>query len=264
MKHKPNKHFMSKFLLLISLALIQPAHSTDQQQAPNNNQTSMVLTLKSAINQGGAAAAKTRFAEIYPADKDNYSYDAQAFMSMISTYMNAGEIETAVVLAEINATLSQDMIQAQMADSQPELLALIQQQQQVKSNNKQPTNPTKQLDISAIKRGPLRADLDRFIGLFGAADEQQPAKQLWVSKTCEGQLVVGATWGDVAPWRMRATGDTKFTYEDNFMALNIGFKTDANNQAIELTHDLKGLQSPLIRRGALTADYPECIKAKVR
>ncbi|TDR17538.1 hypothetical protein [Marinicella litoralis] len=255
----------------IGLLLITGTCTSLQSQANNSNdrdvQTTMADELKAAINQGGVAAAKKRFAEIYPAQKSKYPFDASAFMQLITEYVNSGNMEVVQVLAEINATLSQEMIQTQLAAAQPQMSALMAQHEQALAlANLQQQQLIEQMEqgekpqLKPTSKGSLRSDLDRFIGLYGAPNNSSAHRQLWVSKSCEGQLVVGATWGDAAPWWMQADADAVFTYSDHFFSLAIRFTLDDNNQASELTHDLANFTSPLIRTGPLTADYPSCLE----
>jgi hypothetical protein len=68
--------------------------------------------------------------------------------------------------------------------------------------------------------GTPRGDLERFYGLYG--DPDKPGRDFFVveakrPKFAEqapeippGYLMIGAMWGDVAPWYMKALSDTKF------------------------------------------------------
>lgn len=68
--------------------------------------------------------------------------------------------------------------------------------------------------------GTPRNDLERFYGLYG--DPDNPGRDFFVleakrPKFAEqapeippGYLMIGATWGDVAPWYMKAITETKF------------------------------------------------------
>jgi len=256
----PNQKTLSMVLILLaSLISTQTSYANTDD---STDSTSIAAELKSAIEQGGAAAAKARFAEIYPAQQAKFHFDSQDFLAIITEYANAGDMETVQVLGEINATLTQAMIQTQMAAAQPEILEMMKQQQQAMAEAEQQQQAAEQIEqqnqaqIQRRSKGQLRSDLDRFTGLYG----DTPHRQLWVSKTCEGQLVVGATWGDAAPWWMRSAADAVFTYSDQFFSLAVEFKLNDKNQAIELSHDLENVANPMVRTGPLTADYQACIE----
>ena len=97
--------------------------------------------------------------------------------------------------------------------------------------------------------------------MYEDPNKPDPYRQLWVARSCDGRLVMGATWGDASPWWFNSKSDNQFSYKDSFMALDIEFKLDTNQQAKTLIHSLEGMTSPLERVGPLTKDYPECIPA---
>ena len=56
----------------------------------------------------------------------------------------------------------------------------------------------------------VNKDLERFTGLYSDPEESNENRKLWVMVSCDGQLVSGALWGDVAPWWMKSEGDNVF------------------------------------------------------
>jgi hypothetical protein len=68
--------------------------------------------------------------------------------------------------------------------------------------------------------GEPRDDLERFFGLYGDADHPgrdflvvEAKRPKWAEQAPEippGYLMIGATWGDVAPWSMKAVSDNRF------------------------------------------------------
>lgn len=71
---------------------------------------------------------------------------------------------------------------------------------------------------NAPDRGEPRDDIDRFTGLYRAegeaehrtwfvAEAQDPHAETAIPP---GYLMIGASWGDVAPWYMTSVGDTTF------------------------------------------------------
>lgn len=70
----------------------------------------------------------------------------------------------------------------------------------------------------AFALGTPRDDLERFYGVYG--DPNNPGRDFFVAparrnpdalqQIPEGYLMVGAMWGDVAPWYMKSVSDTRF------------------------------------------------------
>lgn len=67
--------------------------------------------------------------------------------------------------------------------------------------------------------GEARDDLGRFYGIYGDPDDDTgrdffvaPARrpEYAESQLPDGYLMVGAMWGDVAPWYMKSVTDTRF------------------------------------------------------
>jgi hypothetical protein len=66
--------------------------------------------------------------------------------------------------------------------------------------------------------GAPRKDLERFYGVYG--DPEKPNRSFFVAQAKlppgsemalpPGYLMVGAMWGDVAPWYMESVSDTRF------------------------------------------------------
>lgn len=109
-----------------------------------------------------------------------------------------------------------------------------------------------------------RDDLERFTGLYGDPEEKNEYRKLWVMVSCDGYLVSGALWGDVAPWWMTSEADNIFTYADSFFQLRFEFETDENGNAVKMIHDLEWMKSPLERAGPLPDDWDPCIERPKR
>jgi hypothetical protein len=98
--------------------------------------------------------------------------------------------------------------------------------------------------------GEARTDLGRFGGIYGnAPDGDGGRRTFFVTVTCEGHLMVGPMWADVAPWRMRSLGDTEFRWAGNDFAdpVRATFATGQDGTATGLTVDLEGFTEPMIR-----------------
>ena len=87
---------------------------------------------------------------------------------------------------------------------------------------------------------------------------------LGASEACDGYLVIGALWGDVAPWWMRSESDKVFTYSDSFNNLRMEFVTDNTGKAIKMIHNLKFMKTPLENVGPLPDKLKPCIERPKR
>ena len=225
------------------------------------NKPSLATELGTAIEQGGAAALKKRFSEIWPAQKADYEIDIQAMMMLSAEYISAGDRDVIEQLGEINTVLTQDMMQNARAASGLGVAEQIEQERALRQGARDAEARSAQVEKEqqaarqAASRGKARQDLDRFVGLYG----KEP-RQLFVTRSCDGYLVAGALWADTTPWWMRSAADTVFSYEDNFTSLAIEFKTNDEGDVERLSHDLEGLASPLSRTGELPSElFSECL-----
>ncbi len=243
---------------LLGLILMSCLLLTANCSAESNQKQPLSQVLKESLDNDGPAATRQLFNDIYPEEKDNYVIDNNALGQLTRDYAQAGNMDAMRVLTHVMTVITQDMMAEHMADQQEtmkKMMAEQQQNQSKKSKNKPQTKPQKHTP---------RTDLDRFTGLYGDPNKTDSYRQLWVAQSCDGRLVIGATWGDVAPWWMTSESDNQFSYKDSFTNLNFEFNGMKDNQATTLTHDLHGLVSPLQRVGPLTDDYPKCFETPRR
>ena len=96
--------------------------------------------------------------------------------------------------------------------------------------------------------GEPRADLERFYGVYGdgesarnffvAPAEMPPGSERQLP---DGYLMVGAMWGDVAPWYMKSLSDLRFeqqwvsSYQD--APLRVAFELGPDSSAVALTFE---------------------------
>lgn len=93
--------------------------------------------------------------------------------------------------------------------------------------------------------GEPRQDLHRFYGVYGSADE--PGRDFFVARAENrmmegrgippGYLMVGAMWGDVAPWYMKSLGELRFEQQwtrPGAEPLVVEFETDENGNAVAM------------------------------
>jgi len=216
--------------------------------------------MKTTIDQHGADAARAKFKQIYPKHKEDYLIDTPAMNQLMSDYAQAGNMEALQVLSEVVTVITQDLIAKHMTGQEETMKALMAEQKKQADakehkSKTQPVEKTKQI---------VRTDLDRFTGLYGDPDKADPYRQLWVAQSCDGRLVIGATWGDVAPWWTTSQSDKQFSYKDSFIQLSFEFNETAQKQSTRLKHDLQGMASPLQRIGPLTDEYPTCFETPRR
>lgn len=109
-------------------------------------------------------------------------------------------------------------------------------------------------------RGPSRKDLARFYGLYGdPKNEDGTGQKFFVYETCDGRLLFGGTWGDVAPWVFRSVSDTAFEAIPSGGIANerLEFQVGWNGKVHAMAHTLKWKKSPLIRLGDLPPHITE-------
>ncbi len=243
-------------LLMFTIGASHPGFAADKPKLTDQ--------LRAAIKSGGPESARKRFKEIYPEHKDDYVIDVQSLIALVSEYMAAGNVEAGQAVAEINAQVSQDYMRDSLAKAAPgmeEQMKALQQAEKEQAAQAKAEEQRVQAQTDARNHGKPRSDLERFLGLYG---DPASNRQLFVTRSCDGYLVVGAMWGDVAPWWMRSASNTVFTYADSFTNLALEFQVSADGKATSLTHDLEGLASPLKRAGPLPKAFENCLERPQR
>jgi len=231
----------------------------------------LAAEIQSIVDSQGVAAAKQRFAEIYPAHAAEYEVDMQGMMNLAQQYMAAGDMEKGMAVAEMGATLATGMT-SQMLNSAPagssaQVMAQMQEQERIAQAQQaadeeaaREERQNQQQAQEAQSRGKARDDLGRFTGLYGPEGSK---RNLWVMKSCDGYLVSGASWGDAANWWMRSAADSVFTYQDSFTSFSMEFQDSAGGMTMK--HDLgEVIDSPLTRNGPVPADWGECLERPLR
>lgn len=228
---------------------------------------SLVEEIRNVIDSDGVDAAKQRFAEVYPSQKDAYDIDMQAMALLGQEYITAGDMNAGMAVMEMSSAFAQDMVnQMYAADTQAgemmrqmaeqEKVARAQQEkEQAGIREQEQQQQQKSLQQS---RGKAREDLQRFTGMF--TDPDRANRTLFVTVSCDGFLVAGPMWADVSPWWMRSAADTVFTYSDSFMSFSMEFETGADGRGQAIRHDLDGIGSPVERTGPLPGDWEECME----
>ena len=210
--------------------------------------------IKQVLEGQGAEAAQRRFDELFPSQKEGYEVDIQGFAEMAAEVMQGGDMETGQVIMQMVATLTQDAVQSGAA------LSGVPSREPPKAEEEPEPGQAPNLD-----RGPPRNDLERFVGLYSDPAKPDKLRSLFAAVSCDGYLVVGATWGDASNWWMRSAGDAVFEYEDSFTQLHLEFQSDKGGKAVAMRHDLEFMPNPLKRIGPLPEDWAgDCIERPLR
>lgn len=235
-------------LSLCCLPGIAPAQAEDKP--------ALSAEIKKVLDSQGSAAALSRFKALFPAQKDKYDVDFDGFGKMANSYAQAGEMEKMQAVIEMTTVIAEDTYSAAMARAgakMPEPPA-----------GPEKTEPEPQ-PAPAYDAGLARDDLERFVGLYSDPEKPEETRSLFAAVSCDGYLVVGATWGDAANWWMKSVGDTKFEYADSFTRLKLEFDVGPDGKALAMKHDLDFLPNPLKRIGPLPEEWGrDCIKRPLR
>jgi hypothetical protein len=220
------------------------------------------------IEAEGIDAARQRFAEIYPARKDEYEIDMQGMMAVAQRSVQDGNMEVGMAVMEMLSVVSQDMASEAMGAYNPQMAEMQQraleqdvaEREQVSRDREEAQRAQQRAE--AQSRGRSRDDLDRFAGIYGDPADRDRLRTLFVTVSCDGYLVTGPMWADVGPWWMRSAADSVFTYADDWTNLSMEFMGSGEN--MKLTHDVEGADSPADRLGPLPADWPQCQERPLR
>lgn len=254
------QRFVTTCLLLA--AVLATASALGQEKS------SLSREIGAVIEAEGIDAAKQRFAEIYPAHKDDYEVDIQGMMALGQGYMQAGDMESGMAVMEMMSVISQDMASAamstynpQMAERQQKAMEAERAAEEQAAREREEEQRTLQR-AEAQARGKARDDLDRFRGLYADPADKDRLRTLFVTVSCDGYLVTGPMWADVGPWWMRSAADTVFTYSDSFTSLSMEFA--GSGEGTTLKHDLEGVTSPLRWVSGLPDEWSDCQERPLR
>jgi len=194
-----------------------------------------------AIDIKGIESAKLYFSEVFESEKDVFTIDPNGISALGNTYAKNGNVEAANALMEIATPFLQKMILSSIngePNEKSEKLNKMEQMEKESTEKKSQEDKVVQKNSITDFQGEVRNDLQRFTGLYGDPEETNEYRKIWVTVSCDGYLVVGALWGDVAPWWMKSESDDVFTYEDSFTNLKMEFVTDGKGNAVRMNHDL--------------------------
>lgn len=258
-----SKKSIISFLILLLPVAVLPNTTLAQDQ----NKPLLSKAIHEVIESNGIDTAKKQFLKLDQTQRERYNTDMEGISDLINSYIEAGNYEVAAALSEITAPFMQDIATRAMNEYAPEMADMMAEQQQEETERRTIDRETgkerherERQDGIAKYQGEPREDLERFTGLYADSDAENSRRQLWVTVSCDGYLVSGARWGDVAPWWMRSEDDHIFTLEDSFNNVRMEFTTDSGGNAIEMNHNLDFLKSPLERIGDLPDDWDSCME----
>jgi hypothetical protein len=211
--------------------------------------------VRTALDEGGIAAAQARFDELYPEQQDQYEPDVAGLYEVAAGYMQAGDMETAQVLMEMAATVASGAAAAYTESMYGNMAAMEAEAASNAAIELEAKAATSE-SIDAWDPGPSRTDLDRFAGLYADPAAPDERKSFWAAVGCDGRLVTGATWGDASPWWMTSVSDRVFEYEDSWTKIRMEFEAGSGGSASGMTHDRPDiLPSSLTRIGPLPSEW---------
>jgi hypothetical protein len=263
MKHTMTTQlFQVSFLQLVFLALVLLGGSTS---AVAQTEPIIAPEIGRLIAEQGVDAANARFAELLQTESLDYNVENQGMMTLLSTYMQAGNNEAAEAVGEMYGQLMQQMMSGSANAYPPgmaEAMATAQESEAAaKEQHKADREAERQMqqEQQEKSRGKSRDDLQRFAGLYSDPDSDDTLRSIFVTVSCDGYLVTGPMWADVGPWWMRSAADKVFTYSDSWTNLSFEF-TGNGGRGTMLIHDVDGTVSPLKNTAPLPDEWSECLE----
>ena len=219
--------------------------------------------IRKMIDANGVEAAKKQFEEQYEKDKDRYNVDMEGIEALSNRYIQAGNYEAAGAVMEIATPFMMAMAYRQSNGMIQQLKERQEEEEAKRAKEVEENERTREAEV-VYDQGEARDDLERFTGLYGDPEESNENRRLWVMVSCDGYLVIGALWGDVAPWWMKSVSDKAFSYSDSFSNVEMEFETDASGKALRMIHNLSFLKTPLERFGPIPDDWGSCLERPKR
>lgn len=243
-------------VLAAGLLAAGPAAAQDAQKKPPLSEA-----LRKALDKEKPADVEKRFLATIDAGTLEYDVDAPGLNALGIQYMQDGDMERGTVVMSVAGRAAQLMMEQMMpgmAEAAAAEKAARERERQERAAR--PTEEEAAAERARAAAGPPRDDLDRFHGIYGS-EKDGVQRALFLVRTCDGHLQLGTTWGDVAPWVLRSTGDATFEYPgDSFTKpIHVQVSTDADGKATAIAHDLEFLGNPLQRIADLPAGWqPKC------
>ena len=219
------------------------------------------------IAEEGVDAANERFAELMQSGSLDYMLENQGLMTLMSSYIQAGNNEAAEAVGEMYGQLMQQMMSgAAYPPGLAEAMAGAQEAEAVAKAQREANQEAEQQmqqKRQEKSRGKSRDDLERFVGLYSDPNSGDTRRSIFVTVSCDGYLVTGPMWADVGPWWMRSAADKVFTYSDSWTNLSFEFVGDGGRGTL-LNHDIEGAASPLKNKAPLPDGWEDCQSRPLR
>jgi hypothetical protein len=270
--------------LSLALALAPALPASAQEKPPLSEE------IRKAFEEGGVEAAEARYREILEGERDAWEFDAEAMMAIGSEYAQAGNMEGVQAFYTIGSQMA--MAEFQSSDAGARFNAMMDSvtrgdedrggsEDQVRIDQAVASSEADGAAVSAAAgevvaagspdQGFPRDDLDRFFGLYRDPNPPGTAnRDLFVTRTCNGRLAIGAMWGDVAPYVMRSEGDTRFTQiwvsEFEPVPHQLDFELGPAGRATAVTHNVTAEYTfeRWARVGDLPDGYEDCLDTETR
>lgn len=216
------------------------------------------------IENHGVDATRERFAKLWAESAADYRADVEGLADLGTRYLQEGNIEAGMAvmemvsiisLAELDTALqSQAALMAEMEAAAAEIAAENSARAEAAPGDESPAP-------ASPDSGLARTDLARLTGIY--ASEDTPDRKLFVTRTCDGFLIAGPLWADTASWSLRPEGKEAFSFRQGELQFQLEFATGSDGAARQLSHTIRGLASPMQRRGPLPGDWPHCLPDSV-
>jgi hypothetical protein len=243
--------------LLMAVLLSDPTLAQERDSKPLLSET-----LKAALAAQPPEAVQKRFSDELASGSYAYQLDLQGLNALGLDYMQRGENEKAFVVLGIAGQAAQVVASGAFPQETMAATAAAEEAQR-RADAEQASASARGAPTQEPARAPLgppRDDLERFHGLFASA-EDGPQRALFLVRNCDGHLIAGPMWADVAPWVLRSAGDAEFAYDgDSFVRpFRLEITLGPDGKAMSIEHDCEFLASPLQRVGDLEASFlPDC------
>jgi len=249
---RPPSSRLSRAWLPLTLAMLAASPMSAQVKNPR---PLLSQAVRAAMAEQPPDTVLKRFSESMESATLEHEVDIQGLNALALEYMQAGETEKGIAALGIGSRAAQIMATGLLP---PEILEAAAAQAELEKKEAQASSSQERAAPPDL--GPPRDDLERFQGLF-ASLEDGPQRALFVLRGCDGRLLVGPMWADVAPWAMRSVAETEFIRPGNSFAkpLHIKLIMGPDGAATGMEHDLEALHSPLHRIGDLEKSLvPDC------
>ena len=236
-------------LVLGALGVPLPGCAQQAGERPARGEKPLVSeTIRVVLERDGAEAARKRFQEIRQ-DRTNYRLDQEGLATLGTGYFQRGEIEKGQTVMDLLLVLVEEQARAGMASVPPP-----------------PPPPALPAEPPAERPsrdlGPARADLGRFLGVYGdPAKQGVNARHVLIRLGCNrGRLEMGGLWGPVSPWVMKSVSELQF--EQGFMPpgwepIRLAFETGPDGRAVAIRTSLLSATGELVRVPRLRDPTPE-------